>query len=307
MYVFNKITVTPQLPERIKGLSTIANNLWWSWNSEFLRLFKEIDIDLWERVEKNPVKFLRLVSQDKLNEILQNSEFLKKYDELLENHANYMSSKNTWFSKRYPNNKNDLIAYFSAEYGLDEIMQIYSGGLGILSGDHLKSASDLGIPLVAVGLLYKNGYFHQKINAYGEQETEFKNIDVSNLPITEVKDAKKDNILVSVNMPKGTLYLKIWQVNVGRVKLYLLDSDVEENIEEYRGITSTLYGGNQETRIQQEIVLGMGGVKVLKILGLNSTIYHMNEGHSSFLILELINQIMQEKKVSFNIAKDIVS
>ena len=307
MYVFNKITVTPQLPERIKGLSTIANNLWWSWNSEFLRLFKEIDIDLWERVEKNPVKFLRLVSQDKLNEILQNSEFLKKYDELLENHANYMSSKNTWFSKKYPNNKNDLIAYFSAEYGLDEIMQIYSGGLGILSGDHLKSASDLGIPLVAVGLLYKNGYFHQKINAYGEQETEFKNIDVSNLPITEVKDAKKDNILVSVNMPKGTLYLKIWQVNVGRVKLYLLDSDVEENIEEYRGITSTLYGGNQETRIQQEIVLGMGGVKVLKILGLNPTIYHMNEGHSAFLILELINQIMQEKKVSFNIAKDIVS
>ena len=307
MYVFNKITVTPQLPERIKGLSTIANNLWWSWNTEFLRLFKEIDIDLWERVEKNPVKFLRLVSQDKLNEILQNSEFLKKYDELLENHANYMSSKNTWFSKKYPNNKNDLIAYFSAEYGLDEIMQIYSGGLGILSGDHLKSASDLGIPLVAVGLLYKNGYFHQKINAYGEQETEFKNIDVSNLPITEVKDAKKDNILVSVNMPKGTLYLKIWQVNVGRVKLYLLDSDVEENIEEYRGITSTLYGGNQETRIQQEIVLGMGGVKVLKILGLNPTIYHMNEGHSSFLILELINQIMQEKKVSFNIAKDIVS
>ena len=307
MYVFNKITVTPQLPERIKGLSTIANNLWWSWNSEFLRLFKEIDIDLWERVEKNPVKFLRLVSQDKLNEILQNSEFLKKYDELLENHANYMSSKNTWFSKKYPNNKNDLIAYFSAEYGLDEIMQIYSGGLGILSGDHLKSASDLGIPLVAVGLLYKNGYFHQKINAYGEQETEFKNIDVSNLPITEVKDAKKDNILVSVNMPKGTLHLKIWQVNVGRVKLYLLDSDVEENIEEYRGITSTLYGGNQETRIQQEIVLGMGGIKVLKILGLNPTIYHMNEGHSSFLILELINQIMQEKKVSFNIAKDIVS
>ena len=307
MYVFNKITVTPQLPERIKGLSTIANNLWWSWNSEFLRLFKEIDIDLWERVEKNPVKFLRLVSQDKLNEILQNSEFLKKYDELLENHANYMSSKNTWFSKKYPNNKNDLIAYFSAEYGLDEIMQIYSGGLGILSGDHLKSASDLGIPLVAVGLLYKNGYFHQKINAYGEQETEFKNIDVSNLPITEVKDAKKDNILVSVNMPKSTLYLKIWQVNVGRVKLYLLDSDVEENIEEYRGITSTLYGGNQETRIQQEIVLGMGGVKVLKILGLNPTIYHMNEGHSSFLILELINQIMQGKKVSFNIAKDIVS
>lgn len=307
MYVFNKITVTPQLPERIKGLSTMANNLWWSWNSEFLRLFKEIDIDLWEKVEKNPIKFLRLVSQDKLNEILQNNEFLKKYDELLENHVNYMASKNTWFSKKYPNNKNDLIAYFSAEYGLDEIMQIYSGGLGILSGDHLKSASDLGVPLVAVGLLYKNGYFHQKINAYGEQETEYRNIDVSGIPITEVKNAKKENILVDVNMPKGTLYLKIWQVNVGRVKLYLLDSDIDENIEEYRDITSTLYGGNQETRIQQEIVLGMAGVKALETLGLNPTIYHMNEGHSSFLILELINQIMKERKVSFNIAKDIVS
>ena len=175
MYVFNKITVTPQLPERIKDLSKIANNLWWSWNSEFLRLFKQIDIDLWERVDKNPVKFLKLVSQEKLNDILRDNSFLKQYDELVENFNNYMNSKNTWFSKKYPNNKKDLIAYFSAEYGLDEIVQIYSGGLGILSGDHLKSASDLGIPLVAVGLLYKNGYFHQKINAYGVQETEYRN------------------------------------------------------------------------------------------------------------------------------------
>ena len=307
MYVFNRITVTPQLPERIKGLSKISNNLWWSWNSEFLKLFKQIDIDLWEKVEKNPVKFLRLVSQEKLNNILQNNEFLKKYDELLVNFNSYMESKNTWFLKKYPNNKNDLIAYFSAEYGLDEIVQIYSGGLGILSGDHLKSASDLGIPLVAVGLLYKNGYFHQKINAYGEQETEFRSIDVSTLPIKEVKDSKKENVLIDVKMPKGTLYLKLWQINVGRVKLYLLDSDVKENIAEYRGITSTLYGGNQETRIQQEIVLGMAGVKALKQLGLNPTVYHMNEGHSSFLIIELIEQIMKQKKVSFNIAKDIVS
>ena len=164
MYVFNKITVTPQLPERIKELSKIANNLWWSWNSEFLRLFKQIDIDLWERVEKNPVKFLRLVSQDKLNEIIQDNNFLKKYDELVENFNNYMESKSTWFLKNYANNKNDVIAYFSAEYGLDEIMQIYSGGLGILSGDHLKSASDLGLPFVPVGLLYKQGYFNQFIN-----------------------------------------------------------------------------------------------------------------------------------------------
>ncbi|MBE5805126.1 MAG: glycosyltransferase family 1 protein [Clostridiales bacterium] len=307
MYVFNKITVTPQLPERIKELSKIANNLWWSWNSEFLRLFKQIDIDLWERVEKNPVKFLRLVSQDKLNEIIQDNNFLKKYDELVENFNNYMESKNTWFLKNYANNKNDVIAYFSAEYGLDEIMQIYSGGLGILSGDHLKSASDLGVPLVAVGLLYKSGYFHQKINAYGEQETEFRNIDVLNLPMKELKNDKKENVIVDVKLPRGVLHLKVWQINVGRVNLYLLDSDLEENIEEYRDITSTLYGGNQETRIQQEIVLGMAGVKLLHQLKINPTVYHMNEGHSSFLIIELINQIMSEKKVSFNIARNIVS
>ena len=157
MYMFNKITVMPQLPERIRGLSTIANNLWWSWNTEFLKLFKTIDIDLWERVEKNPIKFLNLVSQDKLDSIIENKEFLKQYDEIYTNFKNYMESRNTWFTKKYPNNQKDLIAYFSAEYGLDEILPIYSGGLGILSGDHLKSASDLGIPLVAVGLLYKNG------------------------------------------------------------------------------------------------------------------------------------------------------
>ena len=289
MYVFNKITVTPQLPERIKDLSKIANNLWWSWNSEFLRLFKQIDIDLWDKIEKNPVKFLKLVSQEKLNDILQDNNFLKQYDELLENFNNYMNSKNTWLSKKYPNNKNDLIAYFSAEYGLDEIVQIYSGGLGILSGDHLKSASDLGIPLVAVGLLYKNGYFHQKINAYGEQETEYRNLDISSLPIKEVKNENGEELIIDVKMPKATLYLKVWSINVGRVKLYLMDSDIDKNPEEYRTITSTLYGGNQETRIQQEIVLGMAGTKLLKTLNLKPTVYHMNEGHSSFLILELID------------------
>ena len=307
MYIFNKITVTPQLPERIKDLSKIANNLWWSWNTEFLRLFKQIDFDLWEKVEKNPVKFLKLISQEKLDEVLRNNNFLKQYDELLENFNNYMNSKNTWFTKQYPNNKSDLIAYFSAEYGLDEIVQIYSGGLGILSADHLKSASDLGVPLVAVGLLYKNGYFHQKINAYGEQETEYRNLDINSLPIKEVKNSQKEEIIIDVKLPKGTLYLKVWKMNIGRVCLYLLDSDIEQNSEEYRTITSTLYGGNQETRIAQEIVLGIAGTRLLKFLGLQPTVYHMNEGHSSFLILELISEIMQEKQVSFNIAKDIVS
>ena len=307
MYVFNKITVNPQLPKRIEELETIANNLWWSWNTEFLRLFKQIDRDLWETVGKNPVKFLKLVSQEKLEESSKNVNFLKQYDKIVENFENYKNSKSTWFSRNYPDNKNDLIAYFSAEYGLDQILPIYSGGLGILSGDHLKSASDLGIPLVAVGLPYKNGYFHQKINGYGDQETEYRKIDISSLPIKPVKDVDGKDLIISVKFPKRKLYLKVWKIEVGRVSLYLMDSDIEENNEEYRNVTTTLYGGNQEMRIGQEIVLGMAGVMLLKALGLNPTVYHMNEGHSSFLIIELIENVMREKQVSFEMARDIVS
>lgn len=307
MYVFNKIMVNSQLPKRINKMTEIANNLWWSWNTEFLRLFKSIDNDLWECSNKNPVKFLKNVSQEKLEEAAKNIEFLKEYDKIVENFEDYISSKNTWFIKEYPNNKEDLIAYFSAEYGLDQILPIYSGGLGILSGDHLKSASDLGIPLVAIGLLYKNGYFHQKINGYGMQESEYYNLDLCNLPIHLVKDEKGEDLSISVKMPKRRVYLKVWQVNVGRVKLYLLDSDNDLNHEEDRDITLRLYGGDQEMRIRQEIVLGMGGTNLLKTLGYNPTVYHMNEGHSAFLNLEIIKDIIKEKQVSFEVAKDIAS
>lgn len=307
MYIFNKITVNPQLPKKIERLSEISNNLWWSWNTEFLKLFKKIDIDLWEKIGKNPVKFLKQVDQEKLETIAEDSEFLKEYNRNVENFEGYMNSKNTWFNKTYPENKNDLIAYFSAEYGLDEILPIYSGGLGILSGDHLKSSSDLGLPLVAVGLLYKNGYFHQKINNIGMQESEYHDIDLNNLPITPVKRETGEDLIISVKMPNSRVYLKVWKIAVGRINLYLLDSDIEENSEEYRGITLRLYGGDQEMRIRQEIVLGIGGVTLLKELGLAPTVYHMNEGHSSFLVLELIKNIMEEKKVSFNIARDIVT
>ena len=306
MYLFNRITVNPQLPKRISKLSEIANNLWWSWNTEFLKIFKEIDIDLWERVDRNPVKFLKLVSQEKIEQAAENQSLLKMYDKIVSNFEGYMNSKNTWFTKKYPNNKENKIAYFSAEYGLDETVPIYSGGLGILSGDHLKSASDLGIPLVAVGLLYKNGYFHQKIDGYGNQQSIYKDIDLLNLPINPVKKDNGEDLIITIKIPGKSLYLKVWKINVGRVELYLLDSDIPENDDEmYRGITLRLYGGNQETRIQQEIVLGMGGVNLLKTLGIEPDIYHMNEGHSSFLLLEVMKNIVKEKKVSFDIAKDI--
>ena len=307
MYIFNKITVNPQLPKRVGKLLDIANNLWWSWNTEFLRLFKDIDSDLWDTVGKNPVKFLKLVSQDKLEAIGKDEEFLKKYDEVVDHFNSYMQAKETWFSKNYPNNTNDLIAYFSAEYGIDEIIPIYSGGLGILSGDHLKSASDLGLPFVAVGLLYKNGYFNQKIDGYGIQKTEYANIDLDNLPILPVKDENGEDLIIDVDFPDRKLYLKIWKIVVGRITLYLMDSDIDKNIAEDRVVTLRLYGGDQEMRIRQEIVLGMAGIKLLKRLGLKPSVYHMNEGHSAFLNLEVIKDIMQEKQVSFDVAKTICS
>ena len=307
MYIFNKITVNPQLPKNIEKLSDIANNMWWSWNTEYLKMFKMIDIDLWENCGRNPVKFLKEVDQERLEAIAKDAEFIKEYTKNVSNFEGYMNSKSTWFNKTYPGNKNDVIAYFSAEYGLDEIVPIYSGGLGILSGDHLKSSSDLGIPLVAIGLLYKNGYFHQKINSSGMQESEYHDIDINDLPIIPVKKETGENLIISVKMPKGKLYLKVWKIAVGRVNLFLLDSDIDENKAEFRDTTLRLYGGDQEMRIKQEIALGIGGVTALKELGITPTVYHMNEGHSSFLVLELIKRTMEEKKISFNMARDIVS
>lgn len=307
MYIFNRITVNPQLPKRIGRISEIANNLWWSWNTEFLRLFKMIDIDLWENCNKNPVKFLKAVEQEKIEEASKDLQFVKEYDKIVDDFDSYLNSKSTWFTQKYPENKNDIIAYFSAEYGLDQTIGIYSGGLGILSGDHLKSASDLGIPLVAVGLLYKNGYFNQKINKYGNQYPEYKDLDMYDLPITPVKDEEGNDLTVFIKFPKRRIYLKVWQINVGRVKLYLLDSDIDLNHEEDRGTTAKLYGGDQEMRIRQEIILGMGGVHVLKKLGINPTVYHMNEGHSAFLNLEVIKDIIKEKEVSFEVARDIAT
>lgn len=202
MYVFNRITVNPQLPKRIGRITEIANNLWWSWNTEFLRLFKMIDIDLWERCNKNPVKFLKSVEQEKLENAARDIAFIKEYDKIVSNFDSYMNSKNTWFNSKYPDNRNDLIAYFSAEYGLDQTIAIYSGGLGILSGDHLKSASDLGIPLVAVGLLYKNGYFNQIIDRYGMQRPEYRDLDIYDLPITPVKDLDGNDLILFYKISK---------------------------------------------------------------------------------------------------------
>ena len=306
MYIFNRLTVVPKLPEKIKGIQEIADNLWWCWNTESLKLFKKIDKELWERVEKNPIKFLKQISQTKLEEVSKDEEFLREYNKVYSDFKGYMENNNTYYMNNYEKYKNKWIAYFSAEYGLDETMPLYSGGLGILSGDHLKSASDLGIPLVGIGLMYKEGYFNQKIDGRGNQLTLFAKSDLDNMPIKKVKDEKGRDLALYIDIENTKVMLKVWEINVGRVKLYLLDSDTEENSSKYRELSYRLYGGGREMRLMQEMILGIGGVKLLKALNIRPNLYHMNEGHSAFLIIELIEQIMKEKQVSFEVAIELV-
>lgn len=307
MYLFGKITVKPQLPERISELSNLATNLWWSWNTYSLRLYDYIDSNLFEKVNKNPIKFLSLINQERLDEVAHDEEFLKDYDMVIDNFKNYLHTDNTYFNNHFPQNKNDIIAYFSAEFGLDEILPIYAGGLGILSGDHCKSASDLGLPFVPVGLLYKQGYFNQFINKDGSELFDYSPNIIEDLPILPVRDENGNELIIPVEFPGRIIYSKVWCINVGRVKLYLLDTDIDLNSAMDRQLTLKLYGGNQEMRISQEIILGIGGMHLLKALNIQPTVYHMNEGHSSFVTLEVIKNFMREKHVSFAVAKKMAS
>ena len=307
MYLFGKITVTAVIPNELSKLKDIAYNLWWSWNSDAIDLYREIDLALWEKLGKNPVRFLKEVSQKKLEAKVNDPDYMSRYKGVVEKYEAYMNETDTWFSRNFPDKKDHMVAYFSAEYGLNEVLPIYSGGLGVLSGDHCKSASDLGIPFTAIGLFYKQGYFSQHINADGWQETIFTDLNTSNLPIRPALDQNGSQITIEVELPGRIVFAKIWYVQIGRVKLYLMDTDHEHNNENDRGLTARLYGGDQETRIQQEIFLGIGGSKVLDTLGIKPTVYHMNEGHSAFLGLELIRKLVQNQNLRFDEAKEVVS
>lgn len=307
MYLLGKISVTAVLPEKLIRLKDIAYNLWWSWNSEAIDLYREIDLALWEKLGKNPVRFIQEVSQRKLEEKLKDSDYISRYKEVVNRFDSYLRNPDTWFSRNHPDKKSHMVAYFSAEFGLNEVLPIYSGGLGVLSGDHCKAASDLGIHFTAIGLFYKQGYFSQHINHDGWQETNFTDLNVSQLPIQPAFDKNGEQVYISVELPGRVVHAKIWQVKIGRVSLYLMDTDVEQNNSSDRFLTARLYGGDQETRIQQEIFLGIGGVKVLSALSINATVYHMNEGHSAFLGLELIRKLMLENNLSFRDAKEAVT
>jgi len=307
MHILGRIKVTAELPEEVLKLKDLAYNLWWTWNYEAAELFNAIDPELWTKTNKNPVHFLQVISQNKLKEKISDPSFMERYTSVITRFERYMSQKDTWFSRNYPDKASENIIYFSAEYGLSEILPIYSGGLGILSGDHCKTASDLGLPFTAVGLLYKQGYFNQRINRDGWQETSFTNLNISQLPVQPVLTQDGRPLLIRVEIPNRTVYAKVWKIAVGRVSLYLMDTDIPENNEYDRTITYQLYGGDKETRIQQEILLGIGGIRMLDALNIKGTIYHMNEGHSAFIGLELCRKLINESNLSFDEAREIIS
>ena len=282
------------LPESLVNLGELAYNLWFSWNPDARDLFRDIDLDLWRACGRNPVGFLLRVDQDKLKHFSQDPLFLDKLHRRWERFNTYMQRRETPFSKNYPKMMDHLIAYFSAEYGIHESLPNYAGGLGILAGDHAKCASDLGLPFVAVGLMYKHAYFQQQIDENGNQIEIFEELDPLKLPIRLVTNEKNNPLLVSLPLLDHEVFLRIWEVKVGWISVYLLDTTVEQNSDEDKKIIHSLYGGTVDTRIRQEIILGIGGMRALRKMGLNPSIYHMNEGHSAFLGLERITELMNE-------------
>lgn len=303
----NKYMVSPSLPKELEPLLEITKNFWWCWNQKAVNLLRTIDIDNYDEKDHNPIRILGESSQECFCNMLHDDAAMMNLAEVYDEFKTYMNQE-TWYASLDDSQKteNEKIAYFSFEYGLHESLPNYSGGLGILSGDHLKSASDLGLPFIAVGLLYRKGYFRQYLNADGwQQEYDIEN-DFFNLALEKVLDSNGETMKVDVDLPGRKVYAQIWKANVGRIQLYYLDANIEENSVEDRDITAQLYGGNLETRIQQEILLGIGGIKALKKLGIKPTIYHMNEGHSAFLSLERIRQLMIDDKLDRKTAREVV-
>jgi starch phosphorylase len=279
------------LPRRIERLGELAYNLWWTWHPDSQRLYSRIDKHLWERTYHNPILFLRQVERAKLNAVTNNRFYLEFYDRIMGNYDEYMSREDTWFFNNYPEKRNQPIAYFSMEYGLHEIIPIYAGGLGVLSGDHVKEASDLGLPFVAVGIFYSEGYFTQHITEDGWQEARYTKRALGDLPVLPVLDEAGEAVSISVGLPGRRLIARLWEVRVGRVPLYLLDTDVPENEAVDRALSARLYSSDLDMRISQELLLGIGGLRALRLMGYNPNVWHMNEGHSAFLILERIREM----------------
>src|SRR5579863_1923381 len=286
--------VRPALPPPASRMTELAYNLLWSWDYNARALFRRLDPVLWKTSGHNPILMLGRVPQATLERAAADARYLALYRRACERMDSYLAQHD-------PPGEKKLIAYFSMEYGLVECMPIYSGGLGVLSGDHLKASSDAGIPLVGVGLLYQKGYLQQSLNPDGWQQERNPVNDFYTLPVRPVRDQTGNDLLVSVKLPTGVVYIKVWYMDVGRVKLYLLDTNIPENDRlEHREITDQLYGGDIHTRIRQEIVLGIGGLRALHQLKLNPSVYHMNEGHSAFLAIERMRLLIEEENLNFD-------
>jgi starch phosphorylase len=294
-------TVKPKLPGPLKPLEEIARNLWLSWNFDAVQLFIRLDYDVWLQSHQSPVRALGMVSQERLAEMAGDDSYLAAMKEVYERFQRYKRG-DTW----YHGPRKEVVAYFSMEYGMDVSLSIYSGGLGILSGDHMKTSSDMGLPLVGIGLLYRQGYFTQVLNADGFQQESYPENDWYNMPVERKADKSGNPIKISVDLAGRQAIAQIWEVKVGRSSLYLLDTNITENAPDIRNVTAALYGGDKETRIQQEILLGIGGIRALRALGINPAATHMNEGHAAFLGLERIREIMAEKGFTFEEAREAV-
>ncbi|MBP7686545.1 MAG: alpha-glucan family phosphorylase [Thermoflexales bacterium] len=289
---FHTTVPTFSLPKPIARLGDLAYNLWWSWHPEALRLYRFIDPVLWERVSHNPVKLLQQAARKNLNAVAQDSSYLDQYKQVIAAFDAYLNADTTWTRSQFPDLLERSIAYFSTEFGLHEALPMYAGGLGVLSGDHLKEASDLGLPLVAVGFLYRQGYFRQRIAEDGWQEAINENLNLAESAILPVMDEGNRPLTVPVEMPDRVVYCRVWRVQVGRVPLFMIDTDLDPNSAADRELTTRLYYSDLERRLQQEMLLGIGGVRALRALGYQPAVFHMNEGHSAFLSLERIREFV---------------
>ncbi|ANM31843.1 hypothetical protein ABI59_23210 [Acidobacteria bacterium Mor1] len=279
-----------ELPEEFTRLRELAYNLWWTWSLDAQKLFSDLDSDHWQQY-RNPVEVLINVHPRRWEELRANPRFVEQYHQVLEAFDRYTGDlSDSWFRRTYPDYDEGLVAYFSAEYGWHEGVQTYSGGLGILSGDHCKSASDLGVPMVGVGLLYRQGYFRQTVDPEGQQQHFYPDYDLSRLPVLPLIGPDGEELRVKVDLPDREVALRIWKADVGRIPVLLLDTDIDENDFADRSITSILYVRGREMRLCQEILLGIGGARALETLGITPAVWHMNEGHSSFLSLERLRR-----------------
>ncbi len=283
-----------KLPERLNRLGELAYNLWWSWHPEARALFRKLDYSLWNRVRHNPVKLLHEIAPEKLAAAAQDPAFRRQVDAVFKRFDEDLADQHTWFATHFPELVNTPMAYFSFEFGLHNSLPVYAGGLGILAGDHCKEASDLGLPLVGVGFMYPQGYFHQRLSPDGWQQAVYEQLNYDDVPVQRATGPDGRACVIRVPLNARDVCIAVWRVQVGRVPLYLMDTNIEDNEPWDRDLSARLYGGDQELRIQQEIVLGIGGVRILRALGIEPAVWHANEGHSAFMMVERIREFVEQ-------------